>query len=101
MPTPSDMPRRRPTVAQPEGWHLSQHAYLRAVELGYRTEEVLACAEAPATTYDSDDKRYGKGQKVHKRGDIAIVTNPRTHEVVTVLLPKTDQWTHGKDRRQP
>lgn len=99
MPTPSDVPNRRARSRPEDEWHLSRHALLRAAELGYTEEEVLECAQHPGTRYETDPKKYGPGNFMCKRGDIAIVTVDRDKLVRTVLLPRTDDWQHGKDRR--
>ncbi len=99
MPSPLDVPNRKAAEPRQIEWHLSRHAYLRAAELGYTEDEVLECAKDPNLKYETDARKYRAGEWVHKRGDVAVVTRPDVREIVTVLLPTTRDWKHGRDKR--
>ena len=97
-PSPGLMPKERaatPAVARPLAWRLTPHARSRAAEFGFTVEEVVACANEPTLAYDSDATRYGRDERVHKRGRVACIVRPSKKTVVTVLLPKIDKWEHG------
>lgn len=104
-------PGRRPITGKPEepwrlqlrerlealwGWTVRQHAADRAAELGFTLGEVLRCAAEPNQTYGAGPG-HPRTYRVHQLDGIAVVVEPGSREVVTVLLRITRRWEHGKD----
>lgn len=79
-------------------FRLSHHARRRAQELGFAVNEVLLAAAEPEQSYVSA-KRYGEDTYVHQRGDLAVAVHRPDRMVLTVLLRRQDEWTHGVDVR--
>jgi hypothetical protein len=76
---------------------LTDHALLRADELGFSMEEVLRCALRPEQTYSSTVGPPGR--RVHQRGACAVVMETSSATIVTVLLRTQDVWFHGAHTR--
>lgn len=78
---------------------LSQHALVRAKELGFDESEVLRCVESPEQTYGGDP-RYPGNRRVYQRQDCVCVVDRTTRTVVTVLLRAYGAWQHGTNTRR-
>lgn len=78
------------------GWHLSKHARTNAAERGVSTRDVLETIAAPEITYTAYN--YGPGREVYKRGELAVVGDPRNKTVITVLWNTDAEWTSEQFR---
>ena len=65
-------------------WVVTHHAEIRMNEMNVDIEEVLAVLEWPSTTYPSPAS-YGPGRSVAVAGRLAVVHNPSSGAVITVL----------------
>lgn len=79
--------------AQSVGWHLTDHVKLRARRRGVRIEQILAAVTAPEMTYPN------RTEVIMTCGRLAVVTNPRTRTILTVLLTGISPW-EDKDARE-
>lgn len=74
-----------------EMWSLSAHARQRILEYGIDPRKVLQAATHWENQYGS-----GKGHPEHYRvrqyQDIAVVVDPETHVIITVLQRKREMW---------
>lgn len=91
-------PVRHDHVELRADWTVSLHARQRATELGFTLNDVYLAVEHPEVTYVSSDE-YGKSAFIHQRGDCAVAVLRDRKVVQTVLLRRTDEWLHGRDRR--
>lgn len=64
------------------GFRVSQHARLRAREMGVPLHEVIEAASSPETAYPS--LRY-PGARTATRGRLAVAYDPERRTVITVL----------------
>jgi hypothetical protein len=80
------------------GWTVRPHAADRATELGFTLGEVLRCAAEPDQTYCAGPG-HPQAYRVHQLDGIAVVVDPGSREVVTVLLRIVKRWEHGRDDR--
>lgn len=103
-PSPALLQPPRPRTTHPSltgaalSWEISNHGRGRAAELGFSINEVLLTAAYPEVSYVSGPG-YPPGAMLHQRGDCAVAVLPSRRLVLTVLLRKTEQWTHGVDKR--
>jgi len=74
------------------GWRLTKHARETALRRDVEIHDVLLTAVDPEVTYTSGPA-YGVDREVRQRGLLAVVVNPDTQVVITVLLRQTAQWT--------
>ena len=65
-------------------WTVTQHASVRMDEMGVQTEELIETLEHPSITYPSPPA-YGPGRAIAVAGRLAVVHNPTTRAVITVL----------------
>lgn len=78
-------------------WTICRHARARASELGFALIDLLVAAAEPEQSYEQS--RYGPGRWMHQRGDVAVAVNRQTRTIITVVLRRPDQWSHGVHRR--
>jgi hypothetical protein len=80
------------------GLELSEHAVLRARELGYGIDEVYRCVARPDQTYVCSD---GSGaRRMYQRGQLSVVVDEPARVAVTVLPRTGIDWRHGRDTRR-
>ena len=80
-------------------WRLSHHCLKPCREYGIPTDRVLDVVLNFENEYGSDPKRYRPGTRVRQAKDLAVVIDPATRTIVTVLLRKTELW--GRQAAQP
>lgn len=68
-------------------WRLTQHAVDRMQQYGLERAQVIACLERPTLTYPGADE--DAASMVVHCGDITVVFNPETFEVITVHKKET------------
>lgn len=78
-------------MATAMNWELTYHASARMIEMGVDDDELLETLGYPSITYPSPPS-YGPGRLIAVAGRLAIVHNPSTRTVITVL------W-HGRSDR--
>lgn len=72
-------------------WWLIPHAAKMMVERGIPRDSVLDTAENPEQTYVAGGKHNCTDRMVYQRGDIALIVNTRTKEIITVLF-RSESW---------
>lgn len=65
---------------------ITLHALERINEMDLNERQVRDVVGDPETTWES------RGRIVATRGEIAVVYNPETMEIVTVLANRPDEW---------
>ncbi len=78
------------TPTEIAGWPLTRHAQDRAAEHGFDGAELSAALERPEVSYTQ--KNNGKLRQVRQEGRVAVVVDPVTRVVVTVLFRSPDEW---------
>ena len=73
-------------------WRMTRHALERAEEFGATTADVIAIIENPEVSYTNQN--YTPMRAVSVAGDLAVVTAPESHTVVTVLRRTYEHWEH-------
>lgn len=81
----------------------TDHARQRMEEFGLERHEVIRVIRDPDCEYDTKDSRGDAGNKMHQRGEWAVVTGPTDHRdttgdrriVITILRKTTngEGWT--------
>jgi hypothetical protein len=71
------------------GWILTEHAKLRMQEMGLNRVAVGLVANDPEVTYTQGDRGWAR---VAQRGDLAVVFNPNTREILTVLWRSQERY---------
>jgi hypothetical protein len=67
-------------------WWLTPHAARQMVARDISRSDVIACAEDPEVSYASGHKYPDAAvRETRQRGDVAIIVNVSTKEIVTVL----------------
>ncbi len=74
------------------GWQLSEHAKDRARRRGVGVARIVTALTDPDLTYPRDR------ETIMVRGRLAVVTNPRTRMVLTVLVTGEDVWDDAQAR---
>jgi hypothetical protein len=72
------------------GWRLTQHARARAAEHCFDDAELSAALERPEVSYTQTNR--GELRQVRQGGRVAVVVNPETRVVVTVLFRSPAEW---------
>ena len=73
------------------GWRITQHARARAVERGICDRDLRLTVEEPWCSYPQTDT-YGADRQVRVRGDWAVVVNPATRTLITILFSSRARW---------
>lgn len=90
--------RARERLLASTRYEVSEHAAVRASELGFALDEVIRCVVTPHQSYPGGPG-HRAGRRVHQRDQIAVVLDEETKAIVTVLLRTTARWEHGRDTR--
>jgi hypothetical protein len=69
------------------GWRLTHHAQSRAAEHGFADAELAPALERPEVSYTQTNQR-----QVRQKGRLAVVVNPVTGVIVTVLFRSPAEW---------
>ena len=77
-----------------KGIRLTRHALSRMLELKVEPVDVLLCVARAEQSWQQ--LRNQRLQSVLQRGDIAVVMEPNTKTVITILLRTEEDWEHGK-----
>jgi len=72
------------------GWRLTRHAQARAAEHGFDGAELLAALERPEVSYTQTN--HGDLRQVRQKSRVAVVVDPVTRVVVTVLFRSPAEW---------
>lgn len=75
------------TPTELAGWRLTRHAQARAAEHGFDDAELLAALERPEVSYPQTNHR-----QVRQESRVAVVVDPVTRVVVTVLFRSPGEW---------
>lgn len=86
-------------LAETTGVIISQHASIRAKELGFSADDIYRCVNLPEQTYVCPAS-YGPDRRMYQRGSVSLVLHEASRTVITVLLRTGDAWQHGKDTRR-
>lgn len=86
-------------LAETTGVIISQHASIRAKELGFSADDLYRCVNQPEQTYVCP-ANYWPDRRMYQRGSISLVLHEISRTVITVLLRTGDAWQHGKDTRR-
>jgi len=78
------------TPTEIAGWRLTRHAETRAAEHGFDGAELLAALERPDVSYTQAN--HGKLRQVRQESRVAVVVDPATRVVVTVLFRSPAEW---------
>jgi hypothetical protein len=79
------------------GWRLTRHAQARAAEHGFDDAELFAALERPEVSYTQTN--HGKLRQVRQESRVAVVVDPVTRVVVTVLFRSPAEWQRHLARR--
>ena len=74
------------------GWHLSPHARDRIRTRGVRASRLVEALKAPDVCYPSG------GDQVRTSGRLAVVVDPSSRTVLTVLLTGDSAWDEANAR---
>lgn len=77
------------------GWHFTEHALGRALDMALDTEEIRSVLASPQVKQPSG-RDYPDGYEVWARGRIAVVIVPADHTIVTFLWRGLD-YVRGTD----
>lgn len=77
------------------GWRITEHARARAAERGICDRDLRLTIEEPWCTYPQTDT-YGANRQVRSRGDWAVVVNPATRTLITVLFRSQAHYPHAR-----
>ncbi len=78
------------TPTEIAGWQLSRHAQARAAEHGFDDAELFAALERPEVSYPQTN--HGDLRQVRQESRVAVVVDPVTRVVVTVLFRSPAEW---------
>ena len=78
------------TPTEIAGWQLTRHAQARAAEHGFEDAELLAALERPGVSYTQTN--HGELREVRQERRVAVVVDPVTRVVVTVLFRSPAEW---------
>jgi len=74
------------------GWHLSPHAAERIHSRGIRPSQLVAALTSPDLTYPD------RGDQIQTFGRLAVVVNPRSRTILTVLVTGASRWDEHEAR---
>ena len=74
------------------GWHLSPHAKERIQSRGIRMSQLITALTKPDLTYPD------RGDEIRTAGRLAVVVNPSSHTVLTVLVTGELPWSEQQAR---
>lgn len=75
-------------------WQLTLHAAERFHEMDLTSAEVLEALDHPEVTYGSDP-RYSPTTRTYQAGRLAVVADPTTRSVVTILWRTDATYERG------
>ena len=79
------------------GWRFTRHAREQIAARGFDLGDVLAACNQPEQRYTSYN--FGPNRWVCQLGRVAVVVDPTSRGVITVLLRETEVWDDEDARR--
>lgn len=81
----------QPSSTPATAWTFTHHLKQRAAQRGITDAAIIEVLHTPDVTYPQS--AFGSDRQVRQRGELAVVVNPLTHMVITVLFRDYDRWT--------
>ena len=79
------------------GWRFTRHAREQIVARGFDVGDVVAACNQAEQRYTAFN--YGPNRWVYQRGRVAVVVDPTSRTVITVLLRECGAWDDDDARR--
>ena len=72
------------------GVRLTRHAQMRRKQMGITEHRIEAVLSDPETIYPGGSKVHPHGRTCYQQGDLVVIIEDRTQEIVTILFHRKE-----------